>query len=46
LELVEAESELSDLFGRIVLIVTPGVFRNGARENLLRDGQELYSATE
>jgi hypothetical protein len=46
LELVEAESELSDLFGRKVLIVTPGVFRNGARENLLRDGQELYSATE
>jgi hypothetical protein len=45
LELVKAESELSDLFGRKVLIITPGVFRNGARENLLRDAQELYSVT-
>ncbi len=44
-ELVAAEHELSDLFARKVSIVTPGVFRNGARETLLREAQELYSAT-
>src|ERR1700751_3297127 len=43
-ELISAENELSDLLGRKVSIVTPGAFPNGAREELLRDAQELFSA--
>jgi hypothetical protein len=42
--LVAAEQELSELLHRKVLIVTPGVFRNGARQDLLREAKELYSA--
>jgi predicted nucleotidyltransferase len=41
-ELISAENELSDLLGRKVSIITPGVFPNGAREELLRDAQELF----
>jgi hypothetical protein len=43
--LVAAEHELSELLHRKVLIVTPGVFRNGMREDVLNEAQELYSAT-
>jgi hypothetical protein len=43
-ELVAAEQELSELLHRKVLIVTPGVFRNGARKDTLREAIELYPA--
>jgi len=43
-ELVAAEQELSELLNRKVLILTPGVFRNGAREDALREAIELYPA--
>jgi predicted nucleotidyltransferase len=41
-ELISAENELSELLGQKVSIITPGAFPNGAREELLRDPQELF----
>jgi predicted nucleotidyltransferase len=43
-DLISAENELSDLLGGKISIITPGAFPNGARQDLLRDAQELFPA--
>jgi predicted nucleotidyltransferase len=45
LELVKAENELSDLLGQQIVLVTPGAFRNGMREDVLSEARELYPAS-